>query len=392
MDYNKLLEYCRTDMEIKYIEARISEGSCGKAAVKLGKSRRTVEQSIKKIQAYAADKGYAPGHWDSGVAAGRTMGKVTIQRGADGEIQRSWERQLPDNIEKAITDFAEGLTENIKPCRPSLPPKFKKHTPDLMTAIFIGDAHVGLRAYGKETKHADFDTDIATKQLRDAIDYLVDKAEITETGVLVDVGDFMHANGQHNMTYAGTSVDVDSRYSMVLFKAGMAMRYMIDRMLTKFKKVVVVVAKGNHNTDAAPAIQVMLDFYYSRDKRVNVLKSDGFYHYIEYGNNLLGIHHGDKQKAESLAGSMARDMCQAWGRTTYRMWCLGHFHKENVKTLPGVKVKVFAALPPPDSWHASHGYAGDGEMEMLTFRKSGGLYSSHVYSIPQPHVEPDVKI
>jgi predicted phosphodiesterase len=220
----------------------------------------------------------------------------------------------------------------------------------------------------------------------------VAKAEPTETGLLVNVGDFMHANGQSNTTYSGTPLDVDTRQHKTMREAGMVMRYMIDRMLTKFKKVVVVVARGNHDTDPAPAVQLMLEFYYSREPRVNVLDTEGFYHYIEYGNWLLGVTHGDKQKPEALAGSMARDMPQAWGRTTHRMWCCGHFHKEQVKTLPGVKYKIFAALPPPDSWHAAHGFKGDGEMEMLTFRKEGGLYSSFVYNIPQPQLEPDVSI
>jgi rhodanese-related sulfurtransferase len=179
---------------------------------------------------------------------------------------------------------------------------------------------------------------------------------------------------------------------MVMEAAAEVMAYMVDRMLDKHKRVILVCARGNHDTDAAGALALMMKFYYRKEERVNVLDSHGFYHYIEYGNWLLGIHHGDKQKMESLAGSMARDMAQAWGRTTHRLWCLGHFHKDAVKTLPGVKCKIFAALPPPDSWHASHGYAGDGEMEMMTFRREGGLYSTHVYNIPQPRHEPDVMI
>ena len=107
---------------------------------------------------------------------------------------------------------------------------------------------------------------------------------------------------------------------------------------------------------------------------------------------MLGITHGNKQKAEALAGSMARDMAQAWGRTTHRMWITGHYHKDAVKTLPGVKHKIVGALPPPDSWSSSHGFAGDGEMEMMTFKREGGIHSSHVYNIPRPIVEPDVKL
>lgn len=244
-----------------------------------------------------------------------------------------------------LKSFAEGLTQAMDPKTPRKAPKVKHHTDELMTGIFLGDAHIGMYAYCPETTHSDFDTDIATQQIRDAVDYLVDKAEPTKTGILVDVGDLMHANTQHNQTYSGTPLDVDTRHHRVMEKAAEVMVYAIERMKDKHHKVVVCIARGNHNTDAAPAIQLILSFYYSRDNRVEVLKTEGFYHYIEYGKWLLGVHHGDKQKPEALAGSMARDMPRAWGRTTHRMWCTGHFHKEAVKTLPGCKHKVFGALP-----------------------------------------------
>jgi hypothetical protein len=226
----------------------------------------------------------------------------------------------------------------------------------------------------------------------DAVYHLIDKAEPAETGLLVNVGDLLHANGRSGTTLKGTPLDVDKTFYTASRAAGMFMRYTIDSMLEKFGKVYVVIVPGNHDGDPAVAIQLMLDFYYDKEPRVVILKNEGFCNYIEYGNWLLGMAHGDKQKPEALVGSMARDMSAAWGRTTHRMWCTGHFHKESVKTLPGCKHKVFGALPPPDSWHASQGYLGDGEMEMLTFRKEGGLHSSHVYNIPQPKHEPDVKI
>ncbi len=60
--------------------------------------------------------------------------------------------------------------------------------------------------------------------------------------------------------------------------------------------------------------------------------------------------------------------------------------------MDGVKHNVFAALTPTDSWHASHGFAGDGEMEMVTFKKSGGIHPTHVFNVPQPQVAPEVRI
>jgi len=396
MDYKKLKEFSITPEQAMLCDAMVETNGKLRAAAKLlGKSHSTLHDTRKRLIERAARAGYAPDHdMTKTTPTGYHVRGISTLYDEAGNLKIQWVKTSVDAAqqEENIKDYIKGLCQEITPIKPTEFEKNKAVTPDLLTAIFIGDAHIGMYAYGKETKHSDFDSDIATEQLRTAIDYLVDKAESTETALLVDVGDYMHANGQSNTTYKGTPLDVDTRHDAVMKKAAMCMRHMIDRMLQKFPKVVVVIAKGNHNTDSAGAIRLAIEFYYSREYRVNVLDTHGFYHYIEYGQWLLGIHHGDKQKPESLAGSMARDMSAAWGRTTSRMWCVGHFHKEQVKTLPGVKYKVFAALPPPDSWHASQGYLGDGEMEMLTFRKSGGLYSSHVYSIPQPMHDPDVTI
>ena len=312
----------------------------------------------------------------------------------EGKVKVQWVKTDRDKEvqAQALKDFVEGLCADLKIATPVPVTPHKHHTPDLLSAVFMGDAHIGMYSYGIETKHSDFDSDIATKQLREAIDYLIEKAEPSETGLLVNLGDFIHTNASNNMTAGGTPQDVDTRLSKVMHMAAVTLRYMTDRMLSKFAKVVMVVAKGNHDTDTSIAIQMAMKFYYDKEPRVTVLETNGFYHYIEYGQWLLGIHHGDKQKPEQLAGSMARDMSEAWGRTSHRLWCVGHYHKEQVKTLAGVKYKVFAALPPPDAWHASKGYNGDGEMEMITFRKSGGIYSSHTFCIDQPKHQPDITI
>ena len=384
-----------TDRQLEMIQAYEKHGSSNKAAKALGVDRRTVDKTLKTIIDKAVKRGYSPEHDMTHTAPdGYSIKGTSTLYDADGNKKIQWVKTNQDQERQMemLESYIAGLSKSIKPRKPKKHGKNTKYQKNLMTGIFIGDAHIGMRAFGKETKHSDFDTDIAVNQLRDAVDYLVDKAEPTETALLVNVGDFMHANTQHNQTYSGTPLDVDTRHNMVMEAAAEVMVYMVDKMLEKHKNVVLVCARGNHDTDAAGAVALILKFFYKKEPRVNVLDTDGFYHYIEYGNWLLGIHHGDKQKPESLAGSMARDMSQAWGRTTHRLWCCGHFHKDAVKTLPGCKYKVFGALPPPDSWHASHGFAGDGEMEMLTFRKEGGIYSTHVYNIPQPNHEPDVKI
>lgn len=389
----RLLDFCTTDRQTEIMQAVIEDGSLRGAARKLNCAYSNVAETYNRLRVKGAESGMLP-NMDATRFVGpgqRIKGKSTYTK--DDEGNPIWIKTTEDQAarEQALKDFIDGLAD-YAPRIPAKKAAKLDYDADLMPTIFIGDAHVGMRAYGKETKHHDFDTDIAVEQLREAADYLIDKAEPAEIGMVVDVGDFHHANGHNNTTFGGTQLDVDTRHRSTMYQGAMAMRYMIDRMLDKCKKVVVVVARGNHNDDVAPAMELMLSFAYENEPRVQVLETNGYYHYIEFGGNLLGICHGDKQKPEALAGSMARDMPVAWGRTNYRMWCTGHYHKEAVKSLPGCRHKIFGALPPPDGWHASHGFSGDGEMEMLTFRRAGGVQSSFVYRIARPTLEPDVRL
>lgn len=388
------VEYAYSELQVRIAKALDEKQSIPGWAKENGMDLQNAYRAVRKIKSRAAKKGFAPEHDMTKTAPdGFAVKGTSTLYDADGVKKIQWvktnqdaERQL-----ELMKEWVQGFLESVPPTDPK-PLTHSTHTPDLLSAIFIGDAHIGMQAYQSETKHSDFDVDTACSQLRAAVDYLVDRAEPTETGLLVDVGDFLHPNGANGTTFNGTPLSTNLSYHGMMKAAGHVMRYMIDRMLTKFKNVVIVMAKGNHNADPAVGLQIAIDMLYSKEPRVKVLESDSFYHYIEYGNWLLGVHHGDKQKPDNLVSSMARDMSAAWGRTTHRLWCTGHFHKESVRTLPGCKHKVFGALPPPDSWHASQGYLGDGEMEMLTFRREGGLFSSHVYNIPQPRIEPDVKI
>jgi hypothetical protein len=55
----------------------------------------------------------------------------------------------------------------------------------------------------------------------DAIDYLVDVLSRFRASIcLVNVGDFIHANGSAGTTFAGTRLDVDTRIEVVLETSG----------------------------------------------------------------------------------------------------------------------------------------------------------------------------
>lgn len=389
----ELLEYA-TGASREKLELWIELGSSEKAAKALGVTSSVVREARYRVERAAAKKGFTPEADHSRfIPEGQKYKGQSVMVDEEGNVKLRWIKTDEDKQrqEEALKEFIAALCEDVVPAKPTKTPKGKFDS-NLLSAIFIGDAHLGMYAYGKETKHSDFDTDIAVQGLRDAVDDLVDRAPNSETCLIVDVGDFMHQNGTAAKTAKGTDLDVDSRYPRVLRLSGKVMRYIISRALDKFKKVVVVISRGNHNQDPAIAVQEILSAYFHNEPRVQVLDTDGYFHYLEWGKWLIGVNHGDKIRPAKLVNVMARDMAAAWGRTSHRMWALGHYHHEHLIELEGCTVHRFGALPPPDAWHASSGYGGDGQMQMITFRKEGGKHSTLVYDVPRPIIEPDVVI
>jgi hypothetical protein len=309
------------------------------------------------------------------------------------EVVARWVKTDLDKAEQeqAFREFIEGLKEDI-PRIKKTNVKTKDYDKDIMPAIIIGDAHVGMYAYGPETRSRDFDTDSASEEIRKAIDELVDRSPKADTALLVNVGDFLHSDTSRGETWGGTRLDNDTRRKRVLNIAGKTLRYSITRMLEKFNKVVVVNARGNHDDNSALALSVIIETAYEKEPRVNVLETEGYFHYIQYGKWLIGIHHGDKVKNQRIGGLMAKLLPKAWGETTHRMWILGHFHHKKTEEMDGVTARTFGTLAPSDSWHASMGFGSESSMELLVFRRSGGLHSELVYSIPNKVIEPDARI
>ena len=389
----RLFEFCRNENQTLVYTAYGKTKTVNGAARALGKDVSAVSQTIRSIQAKAAKAGLSE-NFDARRHV--PQGEQVIGRSVfttDDEGNPIW-LKTKASIEKqqqAFKAYIEGLTSEIKPLPKVKTPK-GKFSEDLMSVICIGDAHIGMYAFKPETKHSDFNVNIAARGLRDAIDDLIDRSPPSETGVLVDVGDFMHANSSHGTTYAGTPLDNDSRYSRVLEIAGEVMQYAVTQMLKVFKKVIVVIAKGNHNPDAAVAVQQITNAYFSKNKRVEVLKTFGFFHFLEWKGHLIGVNHGDKIKPAKLVNVMARDMPEAWGRCCHRFWLTGHYHHQQVLELDGCTVFKMGALPPPDSWHAGSGFGGDGKMQMMTLKAGGGTHSTMIYELPRPIIEPDLQL
>lgn len=393
-----LIDYAKTD---RHREAMQVWEDCGRnsarAAGVLGISQSTMRDYVSITKNTAAAAGYSE-NWD----ATRHVpdGEFVIGRSiytSDDEGNKAWlktKRTMTEAArDTALQGFVDGLTKGVKPYKPKAKPKTKKFATDLLPAIVIGDAHFGMRADARETKARDYDTKIASNDMIKAIDYLVDLAPASEKCLLVNVGDFIHANGSSGTTFGGTKLDVDTRIEVVLEIAAQTFLFAIDKLLTKHKSCVVVMARGNHDSDTAIALALILKFYYSKEPRVTILDPHGFFHTVQFGKNLLAVHHGDKVKAVKLGAILPKMLPEQWSETVYRKWLVGHIHHQNaIETDNGVFVEAFGTLAPPDSWHAGAGYGSASVMNQVVFHRDGGEVIRHVYQIRDSRKVPDLTL
>lgn len=300
----------------------------------------------------------------------------------DGKVVQTWVKTANDKAarEAALGALAEAVAAEVRGLsKPLAVPKARLK--GSLSAYIIGDAHFGMYAWSAECGE-DFDTAIASKDLRAAIDLLVAGSPASETGFLVDVGDLLHADNRSNMTPAsGNPLDVDTRFQRVIRIAVEALKYCIGRMLQKHRKVKVFVTPGNHNPDSAGWMAMVLDAYYCKDRRVEIETSPSKFYYERFGKTLIGITHGDKVKMPDLPSIMAADRAEDWGQTKHRYWWTGHIHHTKHQEYRGCFVEAFNTLAASDAWHHASGYRSARQMQRIDIDAEHGIYARGIANI-----------
>jgi hypothetical protein len=130
-----------------------------------------------------------------------------------------------------------------------------------------------------------------------------------------------------------------------------------------------------------------LELVFESAKHIGVDNSPKLSKYYEWESVLIGLNHGKDIKPSRLSGVMAAECREAWGRTRWREWLIGHWHTKGeamfvpVSEEQGVRVRTIPSLTPPDAWHARHGYVGNVRAaECLVYHPTAGFRAqfSHV--------------
>ena len=369
-----LLDYA-TDRQREVLQAVIDNDHNGTiAAKKLGIHAGGPHQVLKAVERRAAVRGYAPGHFQEGTAPGYRMGKVTVQRGAKGQVERTWERQSPEQ------DKVEVLKAGLEDLKAEVPPAPVIEPPtdfdiDLLNVIPMGDPHFGLLSWKPETGE-DFNLERAEALTFAAVDKLVSRAPKAGTGLLLNLGDYFHADDSSNRTPRGNNaLDVDGRFQKVASVGFRAMLRCIERMLETHDKVIVRNNPGNHDPHQALMLNVAVGARFHDNPRVYVDPSPSSFYYYRFGKTLIGSTHGDGAKLGDLPLIMANDAPEDWAAAQFRVWHVGHFHhnqKLGQKDLTGCEVETHRTLAAGDAWHRHQGYRALRDMKVISYHREYG--------------------
>jgi len=350
-----------------------AEGNRERAARIAGISLRHMFTRITKLKASGK---YGEGVYES-QPEGHIVKGVSTLYGDDGSVKGQWVKTALD-LEYQKNQVLQSITDSLKslPKVPRIPsPRSADKT--LLTVYPQGDPHLGMYSWSEETGD-DFDLAIAERDLIRAMQLLVEKAPASEEALIVNLGDFFHADSQANTTArSNNQLDVDTRWAKVLRTGISAMRACIEAALTKHKKVRVINEIGNHDTHTAQLLTVALGLLYDKNPRVTLDHSPSRFHYHRFHSVLLGVTHGDTVKPINLGGIMATDRPEDWGQAKFRYWLTGHVHNQRVFELPGVLVESFRTLAARDAWHSASGYRSGRDMQCIVFDRQYGEVSRY---------------
>lgn len=369
-----------TDEQLRATVAAIEEHGSELAAAKaLGISRST----LRHRNSAAAKRGLSPQHGlRHPYPDGFRMGKTTIQRGPQGQIERTWERMVEDRARQMelageiVAEMAQGIPAERKAPRPRL-----KTREELLVALPWGDPHFGMYSWAEETGN-NFDLDIARDDLCGAVRYLVRSTPPAKRCLLANLGDFYHADNLDGTTVkSGHILDMDSRLPKMVRVGVSAMRTAIHTALRRHEQVEVVNAPGNHDPVLGLVMSILLANVYQDEPRVKIHDTPTFRHYVRHGNVLIGITHGDKTKDRDLPGIMATEKPEDWGQTKFRYYWRGHHHHDTRQEFNGCTVEQFRTLAPGDSFAVSRGFLSGRDMKAIVLHREFGEVARQTCSI-----------
>ena len=307
-------------------------------------------------------------------------GRSTLYN-SKGDVVAEWVKTSRDQErqEVMIREAVQAMTEDLPRAKPTKGPSMIENH-DLLACYNVSDHHFGMLSWGEETGE-DYDLDIAEKLLVGAFDHLVKAVPPCGQALITIFGDLFHTDSYRSETPDNKNqLDSDGRYPKLVRVAVRCTRYLVAEAKKRHSDVRVILSRGNHDPTSIIFLMEALSNIYEHEPRVTIDTSPGKFHYHRFGNNMIGVHHGDTVKGKDLPLVMAHDKAEDWGQTEHRFWWTGHVHHDATQEYPGVMVESFRVLAAKDAWHTEKGYRSARDMKAIILHREHGEVGRHIFN------------
>jgi hypothetical protein len=304
------------------------------------------------------------------------LGKITVNRDADGRVIQDWTRYEVDQQAQAeaMRAAVAAFKEEIPRAAPE-PISIKRVHGDLLNMFAITDLHLGMLSWREETG-ADWDLDIGERLIIDWFAAAIEMSPAAETAVLAQIGDLLHYDGWESKTpTSGHILDSDSRLQKVVRVAIRCLRRIIAMLLQKHRKVHVIMADANHDPASEAWLREMFAAFYEDEPRITVDSTAGTYYAYEHGDVSLFFHHGHRRKIGNVDSVFAGRFREAYGRTRFSYAHLGHLHSDELKSTNLMKVERHETLAAADAYAANGGWLSGRSAKVITYHRKFGEVS-----------------
>jgi hypothetical protein len=268
-------------------------------------------------------------------------------------------RKAPNCHEDAIKQLIEKI--------PSLKlPKSNTPVKDSGKAVELCpfDVHFGKLAWGKETGHKDYDTNIAKRHFLDGIMTNLEHAKWhgVEKIYYILGQDIVHIEMFVPETYKGGNVlDVDSRLPKVIMAAESAVIESLYACL-EIAPTEVIWIPGNHDAHASFYLCEIVKQHF-RNEPMMIVDNDPKQKKARlWGTLLVGWTHEGTKRQTNLVNILPQFWPELWGKSQFREWHTGHKHKKDewkflpVLTEGGTIIRQIPTLSQIDAWHVEHDF------------------------------------
>lgn len=371
------LAYCTTKKQQAVITSLIKTQSITRTAEELGISVEAARKPYRVVTSRASEQGYSPDHdMNHAVPDSHYVKGVSTLYDDEGRVRMQWvksDKRVEDAL-KYLHQIAEELKEEV-PTSPSVTPPKHGHK-ELLNTYVVTDYHLGMAAWGEETKDEDWDTKKSEDLLVNWFAQAIALSPRAETAVFAQLGDFLHWDSMMPVTpTSGHILDADGKYQNTVRVAIKCITRITQMLLEKYPKVHLIMAEGNHDISSSIWLREMLAHYYSNEPRITVDVNPDPYYCVEHGETSLFFHHGHKRRPSNISSVFVAKFRDVFGRTKNSYAHMGHMHHTDIKENDLMIVEQHQTLSAKDSHCSRGGWHSGRSANVITYHNKYGEVS-----------------